>query len=87
MRRGVTLRLTMNAISIKQMAEPSHWDRLKRERALLSIPEFCSVLGWHRSKYYRHKNSIRVVEGYGNPMIPIGEVSKILGGEPQPLER
>ncbi len=53
----------------------------------MSIPEFCSVLGWHRSKYYRHKNSIRTVEGYGNPMIPIGEVSKILGGEPQPLER
>jgi len=73
----------MKAISIRPMAEPSHWDRLKQERVLLSIPEFCSVLGWHRSKYYRHKNSIRTVEGYGNPMIPIGEVSKILG-EPQP---
>ncbi len=77
----------MTATTVRTQTEPSRWDELKRERALLSIPEFCSVLGWHRSKYYRHKNSIRTVEGYGNPMIPIGEVSKILGGEPQPLER
>ncbi len=83
MRRVVRLRIAMTAITITPMTEPSRWDALKRERVLLSIPEFCSVLGWHRSKYYRHKNSIRVVEGYGNPMIPIGEVSKILG-EPQP---
>ena len=77
------LHAVMSALSVREKTEPSRWDELKRERALLSIPEFCSVLGWHRSKYYRHKNSIRVVEGYGNPMIPIGEVSKILG-EPQP---
>ena len=81
------LHAIMSALSVREKTEPSRWDELKRERALLSIPEFCSVLGWHRSKYYRHKNSIRTVEGYGNPMIPIGEVTKILGGEPQPLER
>ncbi len=79
----VILYAAMTATIARTKTEPSHWDRLKQERVLLSIPEFCSVLGWHRSKYYRHKNSIRVVEGYGNPMIPIGEVSKILG-EPQP---
>ncbi len=83
MRRVVRLRIAMKAITITPMTEPSRWDELKRERVLLTIPEFCSVLGWHRSKYYRHKDSIRVVEGYGNPMIPIGEVGKILG-EPQP---
>ena len=83
MRRGVTLHAAMKAITISPMTEPSRWDVLKQERVLLSIPEFCSVLGWHRSKYYRHKDSIRTVEGYGRPMIPIGEVSKILG---EPVE-
>ncbi len=76
----------MNATFIRTKTEPSRWDELKRERVLLSIPEFCSVLGWHRSKYYRHKDSIRVVEGYGNPMIPIGEVGRILGEPNEPTD-
>ena len=76
----------MTAITITPMTEPSRWDALKRERVLLTIPEFCSVLGWHRSKYYRHKDSIRVVEGYGNPMIPIGEVGRILGEPNEPTD-
>ena len=54
------------------------WERLRSERAAITIEEFCEILGWHRSRFYRHRHSIKVLEGYGRPMIPTAEVERIL---------
>jgi hypothetical protein len=49
-----------------------------RARVTISVPEFCAALGWNRSRYYRHRSAIRVIEGYGVPMIPVSELLRIL---------
>ena len=54
-------------------------------RVSLSISEFCAALGWNRARYYRHRSKIRVLTGFGSPMIPVAELDRIIG-EPQPEE-
>ena len=53
-------------------------------RVTLSVPEFCQALGWHRSRFWRHKDSIRQVHGLGRTMIPVTELDRLLGIEPAP---
>ena len=64
--------------STKERRAEGFWDRLRKERAAITIEEFCEILGWHRSRFYRHKDRIKILEGYGRPMIPTTEVERIL---------
>ena len=65
--------------SIKERRANSLWEQLRAERAAVTIEEFCKILGWHRSRFYRHKDRIKMLEGYGRPMIATTEVERILG--------
>ena len=65
--------------SIEERRANSLWEQLRAERAAVTIEEFCEILGWHRSRFYRHKDKIRTLEGYGRPMVPTAEVERILG--------
>ena len=65
--------------SIEERRASSLWDQLRAERACVTIEELCEILGWHRSRFYRHKAKIKTLDGYGRPMIPVAEVERILG--------
>ncbi len=56
------------------------WEKLQ-DRATCSIPEFLHVTGWSRARYYRHRDKIARVTGYGIDMIPIPEVRRIVSGD------
>ncbi len=62
-------------------SSPKTATELFRGRLTIHIPEFCKALGWDRARYYRHRDKIRTVEGYGVPMIPVAELARILGEE------
>ena len=42
-------------------------------------------MGWSDSKYYEHVGKIRLIEGFGHPMIPVSEVNRILGESEEPI--
>ena len=65
--------------SIKEKRAGSLWEQLRAERVCVTIEEFCEILGWHRSRFYRHQGKIKTLDGYGRPMIPVTEVERILG--------
>ena len=55
------------------------WEEMKKERAAITIGEFLSLMGWSPQKLSRMGNKIRFVEGFGNRMISVSAVSRILG--------
>jgi hypothetical protein len=59
---------------------PPSWEELRATRVSVTIGEFCSLTGWHRSRFHRHRDQIRMIEGFGRPMIPVSEVERILNG-------
>ena len=68
----------LESITKERRATPL-WEKLRAERAAITVEEFCKILGWHRSRFYRHKDRIKMLEGYGRPMISTTEVERILG--------
>ena len=48
------------------------------EGVTVTINEFCAVLNWSRSRFYRNRDRIKIVNGYGQPMIPVSELERIL---------
>ena len=70
---------------MKKDKEPvPKWDEIKKTRAAVTIAEFLSLMGWSRAKFSRHREKLRMVEGWGNDMIPVSEVSRILGESEEP---
>ena len=61
------------------------WEEIKRTRAAVSVGEFKAIMGWSDSKYYEHVGKIRLIEGFGHPMIPVSEVNRILGESEEPI--
>jgi hypothetical protein len=48
-------------------------------RLSIGIPEFCKALGWNRARFYRHRDKIKTIDGFGRPMIPVYELARLLG--------
>ena len=48
-------------------------------RLSITIEEFCAPLGWNRARYYRHRGKIKVLSGFGKPMIPVAELDRVSG--------
>lgn len=68
------------------------WEDLKKTRQAVTTGEFRSIMGWSYSKFRRQREKIRMIEGFGYDMVPVSEVSRILGEneaaqrEPEPVE-
>ena len=53
-------------------------EKLFPGRVAVTIQEFCDALGWNRARWYRHRKKIASVGGFGNPLIPVNELIRIL---------
>jgi len=67
--------------------ESSTWEELKKTREAVTIGEFLSMMGWTHSKFSRQRKKIRMIEGFGYPMIPVSEVRRILGESVAPRRK
>ncbi len=64
-----------------QKALPDTWEEIKKTRVTITQREFLDLVGWSESKCsrLRKQGKITVIDGYGENMILVSEVARILG--------
>ena len=69
----------MNANAEKAL--PDTWEEIKKTRVTITQREFLDLVGWSESKCsrLRKQGKITVIDGYGENMILVSEVARILG--------